>query len=165
MPGPASAQEPGRPSHVPHPSASACHPLHASSQRARPGTAKARSGLRHSRLQKEPPRPRMVEVPAGHMALLGAPRAASSTLGSGPGRGHEMARELAWQPTSSRHCACPRWGPGHLREGQTEHGGPGGRGFHARPRRVALPLTYHSPSCQRSIFTAELCVLSRFHCV
>lgn len=48
----------------------------------------------------------MVEAPAGHMALLGAPRAASSTLGSGPGRGHEMARELAWQPTSSQHCAC-----------------------------------------------------------
>lgn len=35
----------------------------------------------------------------------GAPRAASSMSGSGPGRGHETARELAWQPTSSRHCA------------------------------------------------------------
>ena len=157
VPGPASAWEPSRPSHVPHPSTPVCHPLHTSSQRAQPGTAKARSSLRHSRLQKEPPRPRMLEAPAGHMALLGAPRAASSMSGFGPGRGHEMARELAWQPTSSRHCAHPRWGLGYLSEGQTECGGPGWRGFHARPRRVALALSYHPPSCERSTITAELC--------
>ena len=158
VPGPASAWEPGRPGYVLHPSASVCYPLHASSQRAWPGTAKARSSLRHSRLQKEPPRPIMVEAPTGHMALLGAPRAASSTSGSGPGRGHEMARELAWQPTSSRHCAHPpRWGLGHLSEGQTEYGGPGGRWFHADPAVWLLALSYHSPSCERSTFTAELC--------
>ena len=156
VPEPASAWEPSRPSHVPHPSTPVCHPAmrrrsrHSRAQQ-RPEAASDTPGFREN--HRGPECWRCLRATWHSWGPQGCKFNVGLWARQGPRDGKGAGLATHKLPTLCHS----RWGLGHLSEGQTEYGGPGGRGFHARPRRVALALSYHSPSGERGTITAELC--------